>query len=305
MGLRFNPPPGWPPPPAGFVPPPGWQPDPSWPPPPPGWQLWVPDDSEPPPAPVPPVPGPLPAAGGPGPAGQEPYGPPPGYPAGQAPYGPPPGYPAGQAPYGPPPGTPSRTSGFAIAALVLGIIGVILLSVIFGIVALVKIRGNPQLRGKGMAIAGLILSGLWLVGIIALIAIGVTASPQRPASGQLTQPGTTSVYSLRTGDCLHNPGPRLGILTVRVVPCDQAHNAQVFAVFAVAGSGYPGTAALQRQAAAGCHARIAGSINRSLITSSMTLQYLYPESQSWADGHRSITCLVVNSANMTSSVLLG
>ena len=177
MGLRFNPPPGWPPPPAGFVPPPGWQPDPSWPPPPPGWQLWVPDDTEP--APVPPFPGPMPAAGDPGAAGQEPYGPPSGYPAGQVPYGgPPASYQAGQVPYGTPaPGTPSRTSGFAIAALVFGIIGGILLSVIFGIVALVKIRGNPQLRGKGMAIAGLILSGLWLVGIIALIVVGVSAGP--------------------------------------------------------------------------------------------------------------------------------
>lgn len=299
MGLRFNPPPGWPPPPAGFVPPPGWQPDPSWPPTPPGWQLWVPDDTEPtpgpmPPEPMPPPPGPMPAASVPGPAGQVPYG------------GPPPAYPAGQAPYGTPaPGTPSRTSGFAIASLVFGIIGGILLSVIFGIVALVKIRGNPQLRGRGMAIAGLILSGLWLVVIIAVIAIGLAAGPQRSASGQLTQPGVTSVYALRTRDCLQNPGARLGITNVRVVPCDQPHNAQVFAVFPVAGSSYPGTAALQRQAAAGCHARIAGSINRSLITNSMTLQYLYPESQSWAGGHRSITCLVVDSASMTSSVLLG
>jgi hypothetical protein len=43
MGRRFNPPPGWPPPPPGFVPAPGWQPDPSWPPAPPGWQFWVDD----------------------------------------------------------------------------------------------------------------------------------------------------------------------------------------------------------------------------------------------------------------------
>src|SRR5689334_10718292 len=41
-GHRFNPPPGWPVPPAGWMPPPGWEPDPSWPPAPPGWQLWVP-----------------------------------------------------------------------------------------------------------------------------------------------------------------------------------------------------------------------------------------------------------------------
>ncbi|MCB9610684.1 MAG: DUF4041 domain-containing protein [Polyangiaceae bacterium] len=41
-GLVFNPPPGWPRPPAGWRPPKGWVPDPSWPAPPPGWDLWVP-----------------------------------------------------------------------------------------------------------------------------------------------------------------------------------------------------------------------------------------------------------------------
>ncbi|ESQ08670.1 MAG: ATPase [Thiohalocapsa sp. PB-PSB1] len=41
-GVVFNPPPGWPKPPAGWVPPKGWTPDPSWPPPPEGWQLWLP-----------------------------------------------------------------------------------------------------------------------------------------------------------------------------------------------------------------------------------------------------------------------
>lgn len=40
-GLVFNPPPGWPTPPAGWKPPKGWSPDPDWPEPPPGWQLWV------------------------------------------------------------------------------------------------------------------------------------------------------------------------------------------------------------------------------------------------------------------------
>lgn len=52
-GLRFNPPPGWPPPPAGWVPPVGWTPDPAWPTPPEGWVLWLPADSEPEPSPTP------------------------------------------------------------------------------------------------------------------------------------------------------------------------------------------------------------------------------------------------------------
>lgn len=43
--LRFNPPPGWPKPPAGWIPPKGWTPDPSWPPIPDGWKLWVASDA--------------------------------------------------------------------------------------------------------------------------------------------------------------------------------------------------------------------------------------------------------------------
>ena len=42
--MRFNPPPNWPQPPAGWAPPPDWEPDPSWPQPPFGWQLWIPEE---------------------------------------------------------------------------------------------------------------------------------------------------------------------------------------------------------------------------------------------------------------------
>jgi hypothetical protein len=40
VGLKFNPPPGWPLP-WNFEPPPGWEPDPAWPAPPPDWPLWI------------------------------------------------------------------------------------------------------------------------------------------------------------------------------------------------------------------------------------------------------------------------
>ena len=38
---QFNPPPGWPRPPAGWVPPDGWKPDPNWPPEPTDWVFWI------------------------------------------------------------------------------------------------------------------------------------------------------------------------------------------------------------------------------------------------------------------------
>jgi len=44
--MRFNPPPGWPSPPEGWMPPAGWVPDASWPTPPAGWELFVHDDGD-------------------------------------------------------------------------------------------------------------------------------------------------------------------------------------------------------------------------------------------------------------------
>jgi hypothetical protein len=117
------------------------------------------------------------------PPGRPPYGPPPGRP----PYGPPPG----QPPYGPPPsGHPQYgaqqpgthgSSGLAISALVLGIIAVLLCWVPFfnnfaavialvglalGIPALVSARRGRR-SGTGLAVAGVILSVLAFVGVLA------------------------------------------------------------------------------------------------------------------------------------------
>lgn len=70
-----------------------------------------------------------------------------------------------------PTGQPVKTSGMAITSLILGILGIlscgitIILSapigLILGIVALTKINKNPErLRGKGLALAGIITSGI-------------------------------------------------------------------------------------------------------------------------------------------------
>ena len=245
--------------------------------------------------------------------GQAPFGTP-----GQAPFGTP-----GQAPFGTIPGpapswtpfpgqpAPRRASGFAIASFILGLAGLfiitLVLSVIFGIIALARIRRNPQLRGTGLAITGLILSGLWVVLIVVGIVIGSGNSPQRSSTGQITKKGTTSVFSLLSGDCFRNPTAAEaagGVLNVTVIPCTQPHNAQVYAEFPATGTSYPGVAALRQQAKQGCRSRIAGNINRSLVTNSMTIQFLYPEAGSWSGGERTIRCLIASPTDVTTSLLV-
>lgn len=372
MGLRFNPAPGWPPPPPGFVPPPHWQPDPSWPPAPPGWQLWV-DDGAPEAGQVT---GPMPRAGmtgvqaRPGEFGNGPAAPPPwagdfGTGAASAPWaedltGPQPGPLAGaptqaygpgatgpQGPYSPDPfsppdpftrqhpgpggpgvpgrraGAPGKANGLAVASLLLGVIGITvigaILSVVLGILALGQIRRTGQ-RGRGLAIAGLVFSGIWLILLGAYLVLGPGKSPAQPATGgpgSSPAPGpgssassgsqSTNVFALRPGQCFQNPPASqtvLGVTYVSVVPCSTPHNAQAFVQFTAKGTSYPGIDALKRQADTGCHARIKGNVQTSKIKNSMTLHYLYPLEMSWTSGHRTITCLIVNSkTNLTKSLL--
>jgi len=108
--------------------------------------------------------------------------PPPGY---QQPpgYPPPPGYP--QTPYGYPgyPQADPGVNGFAIASLACGFFGIIgaVLATVFGIIALNQIGKRGQ-RGRGLAIAGLSLAAVWVVVLIAGIAIVVAQGDTSSAS---------------------------------------------------------------------------------------------------------------------------
>jgi hypothetical protein len=105
---------------------------------------------------------------------------------GQPPYG-------GDGPYGYSPGAyprPRNTNGFAIASMVLGILGILfdwafgigmigaILALIFGYVARKQIREHGD-SGGGMAIAGIVLGWIavaFFVLFIVFLVIGITAS---------------------------------------------------------------------------------------------------------------------------------
>lgn len=84
-------------------------------------------------------------------------------------------------------GMPLRTSGKAIAALVLGIVAICIaylglvtgiIAIVFGILAMKEIDRNPTtIKGKGMAIAGLVMGILAVIGnLILLIFLGAVFS---------------------------------------------------------------------------------------------------------------------------------
>jgi Domain of unknown function (DUF4190)/Septum formation len=279
MDLRFNPTPSWPPAPETIVRQPGRPPAP---------ETLVPQPG------VVPQPGP--------PSAPETLVTQPGRSPAPETFVPQPGWPPNPS-WSPP--ARAKTSGWAIASFVFGLLGGVLLSMIFGVVALRRIKRFGQ-RGQGLAIAGLALSGVWIVLIVVALVFGYVGSATRsPTTGQITHSGSLSVFSLAVGDCFNNPVGARSVASVTAIPCNQAHSAQVYAEFNLAGSdqSYPGTAAVTRLASSACKTRT-GSLDKSKVTNSMTLRILYPEADSWLNGERTVACLITNpTANLTSSLL--
>jgi hypothetical protein len=205
----------------------------------------------------------------------------------------------------------------AIAAFVLGLLGVAILGVIFGVAALKRI-GRTRQGGKGLAIAGIVLSIAWIA-VIAVVAVVVAPGLGNPApappgaaasSSSAASSQTVDLFSLVTGDCFDNPtvtsGQTQNVTTVVQTPCSQPHNAQIFATFNVSGGmlSYPGSAKLGSLASTGCDARVRPSLDATKLTQSMTVRFLYPLESSWLAGHRTISCIVYNPTPTLTSTLL-
>jgi len=82
-----------------------------------------------------------------------------------------------QAPIAPP-YSPTRTSGLAIASMVLGILWIYwigsIVALILGYLALREIKQNPQsMEGRGMAMAGVILGWVGVTTLLLAIAMGI------------------------------------------------------------------------------------------------------------------------------------
>src|ERR1700758_689309 len=212
------------------------------------------------------------------------------YPPGGPPYYEP------QQPYGqygqqPPPPMSRRTNGFAIASLILGILGGVLLSVIFGIIALTQIKGRGQ-AGRGMAIAGLVLSAAWIV-------VGVLLVVLVAAFGQ----DSVEATEVQVGDCIETtPGDNANVKTLPKVSCDKPHEGEVYALLQVSGDTFPGQTALRDEYEKQCESALGTYSPKAAADSAYQIYVLYPTQQTWDKGDRHVACLTITTDKRTGSV---
>jgi hypothetical protein len=109
-----------------------------------------------------------------------------------------------------------------------------------------------------------------------------------------------AVFALRVGDCINSSQNGL---SVTVLSCATPHEAEVFGTFSLAGTDWPGSAAVRQQASSGCANRIAGYLNPLLLNAGLTQEYVYPNQQAWKAGVRTVVCEVSSSTGpLTGSV---
>ncbi|MEV4612090.1 DUF4190 domain-containing protein [Kitasatospora sp. NPDC049258] len=207
---------------------------------------------------------------------------------------------------------PGGWSGFAITSLVLGIIGVACClwagAIGFGIAALRTIPVRNQ-RGRGMAVAGLVLGCLW--GLLVIAGATVAAlnrsedgGVRRPDS-QAFRPGTVSVDQLHPGDCFARPKDLDRATKLAVLPCSAAHYGEVFATAELPGGDYPGERKVADEAEKLCSAgREQYTMDTLAVPDDVDVFSSYPQKAgwTWADDH-GVTCVyTVAGAERTGSL---
>lgn len=203
-----------------------------------------------------------------------------------------------------------KTNGLAIAAFVTGLLGCLgVLGIILGAISLNQIGKNGG-KGRGLAIAGIILTCLRIVVGIAGFMLrggGGSSGDDTGATPKVTQtkPEKVDAQKMRVGNCINDDaGATSGtstsepveVDTVKIVPCTQPHDGEVTAVFRLKGFTMPPESQLQQLASTGCKARTQARLSRDPAAQGLANSYYYPTADSWKSGDRTVTCVAVASA---------
>jgi hypothetical protein len=266
VGLKFNPPPGWPLP-WDFEPPPGWEPDPAWPEPPRGWPMWIgsgaPKVLYQVPAEAAYVPGYMREALEPEPSGGG---------RRQAKWRSAVRRLArrrGRARGGHRRPRRARRGQVGLAVLVLAALG-------FTTFALLG-RGIKDPSGASTASTGHHSRP------VNLLALQAGACFQDPAHGHPIARWAADVTAL---------------------PCTLAHNAQIFARFQPRSLTYPGHTALLRRGSQHCRSALAARLDGARLSPGASVIDVVPSRARWLAGLRTISCVVVDpAARWTKSLL--
>jgi hypothetical protein len=114
-----------------------------------------------------------------------------------------------------------------------------------------------------------------------------------------------NVFSLSVGDCFNSP-PTGEVDSVDRVSCSDSHKFEVYGMFDLTGSSWPGESTVKARAADGCLSRFASYVGVGYDDSDWYYSVLTPTQDSWNRGDdREVVCMLTPWSGMTTGSAKG
>ena len=144
---------------------------------------------------------------------------------------------------------------------------------------------------------------------IGAVAYNLSTSADRDGTGAIIDAGSIDAFSLQVGDCFDDSafssmGAGEEVDSLPGVPCSQPHDNEVYSVFNVNESSFPGEDRLSELAFDRCYNEFERFVGRDYETSQLDILTLYPTRESWQHmNDREIVCAVfdVDANKLTGS----
>lgn len=181
--------------------------------------------------------------------------------------------------------------------------------VAIGLAITVLVRGRDgRDHGRGMAIAALVVSSFRVViaGVL-IVVVGVDMwlngwdETERDADGRVRTSGLVSIDRLQEGDCIQqfvpdDPTPaetRSEAVEVTVVPCADAHDAEVFGVNPLDPDSYVDQASLDAAAERGCLPSFEAYVGVPYQASQYLFVYYSPAVDGRSSSGDNVVCIAI------------
>ena len=161
----------------------------------------------------------------------------------------------------------------------------------------------------------LVAGGLGL-GVAAWAGIAGVDSTTRDDAGQITVQGELGAFVTKLGDCINDmPGASseiVGVSTVTGVPCDQPHHWQVIHKGEIALEEYSDAGVL-RETEIVCESALEeifnsfdeADLDRVTQFKNAYENFLFPSTESWVEGDRTVDCLIGSDEETYTESFLG
>ena len=175
---------------------------------------------------------------------------------------------------------PKRTNGLAIAALVTGILAIVPVAVGLALGALRQIRRRDE-EGAGLAIGGILASGLWTLFVALIAVIGIKGD-----FGLFDREGDLAdVASQEVGACV-NEQPK------EVTACSSPHDLEIFYAGTLPERPWPGKDSIDSDADDVCYDSFEDYVGSSPEDSDYGYTFFAPNEEEWTEGRRTVICVI-------------